>query len=248
MKKIRKTMILLLAFITVFMMSQVAFAANYNGGTFTFDGTSINNSDAAADIDEAIANLQPGDSMTFVFEYKNESGNDTDWYLDNEVVNTLEQKITDGAKDGGYTYELVNEGKKEGKVTIFSSEAVAGDQDKNPDKDDEGLKAATNATDDWLYIDTLKNGQSGVTKLTVALDGESQANSYQSTKGQLKIAYGVENVAEGEIIYNHIPGKTVRTGDDANLLLPVLLLTLAAILLILTILSFKKDRKEGEEA
>ena len=131
---------------------------------------------------------------------------------------------------------------------LLVHEAVAGDQDKNPDKDDEGLKAATNATDDWLYIDTLKNGQSGVTKLTVALDGESQANSYQSTKGQLKIAYGVENVAEGEIIYNHIPGKTVRTGDDANLLLPVLLLTLAAILLILTILSFKKDRKEGEEA
>ena len=247
MKKLRKTMILLLAFITVLMMSQIAFAANYDGGTFTFDGTSINNSNAAADIDEEIANLEPGDSVTFVFQYKNESGNDTDWYLDNEVVETLEDS-SEAAADGGYTYELINEGKKEGTVTIFSSAAVAGADAENPDKEDKGLKSATNATDDWLYIDTLKNGQSGVTKLTVALDGESQANGYQSTKGQLRIAYGVENAAAGEIIYNHIPGKTVKTGDDANLLLPVLLLTLAAILLILTILSFRKDRKEGEEA
>ena len=249
MKKLRKTMILLLALITVLMMSQAAFAANYDGGTFTFDGTEINNSDAAAEIDDEIANLEPGDSVTFVFKYKNESGDDTDWYLDNEVVRTLEE-TSEAAADGGYTYRLINEGKKDGTVTIFSSEAVAGADSENPDKDekDKGLKAATNATDDWLYIDTLKSGQSGVTKLTVALDGESQANGYQSTDGQLRIAYGVEKAAAGEIIYNHIPGKTVKTGDDANLLLPVLLLTLAAILLILTILSFRKDRKEGEEA
>ena len=241
-------MILLLALITVLMMSQIAFAANYDGGTFTYDGTDINNSEAAAKLDEAIGDLEPGDSMTFVFEYKNESGNDTDWYLDNTVVKTLEEESINGAADGGYTYKLVNEGKKEGTVTIFSSDAVAGADSENPDKADKGLRAATNATEEWLYIDTLKSGQSGVTKLTVALDGESQANSYQSAIGQLRIAYGVENAADGGIIYNHIPGKTVRTGDDANLLLPLLMLTLAAILLILTILSFKKDRKEGEEA
>jgi hypothetical protein len=244
MKKLGRITTLLLALMTVLMMSQAAFAETYNGGTFSFDGSDIINSDAESTIDEEIGNLEPGDSMTFKFEYSNDSDEDTEWYLENKIVKTLEEM---GGTNGGYTYKLVNYGKAEGTVTIFDSEAVAGEDSENPDSEDEGLKSATNATEDWLYIDTLKPGQSGSTELTVALDGESQANSYQATDGQLRIAYAVETL-EGETIYKHVPGKRVNTGDMTNLMTPLAMFLGAALLAVLTILSFRKDRKDGDEA
>ena len=243
MKKINRFTTLLLALMTVLMMSQAAFAESYDGGTFSYNGSRINNSKAASTIDEAIANLQPGDSMTFTFTYKNDSDVSTEWYLENQVVKTLEEE---NAKGGGYTYELVNNGKKEGTVNIFRSKAVAGYEDANPDKADTGLKSATNATGDWLYIDTLKPGQSGTTTLTVALDGESQANAYENRNGQLRIAYAVEDTAVGEDVVKH--RKTVNTGDETNLFIPIAAFVGAAILLSLAILSYRKDRKDGEEA
>lgn len=243
MKKMNRITTLLLALMTVLMMSQAAFAESYDGGTFNFDGSSINNSKAASPIDEAIRSLEPGDSMTFTFTYKNSSADSTEWYLSNEVVETLEQS---GGENGGYTYQLINYGKKEGTVTIFSSEAVAGADSQNPDTADKGLKSATNATKDWLYIDTLASGQSGRTELTVALDGESQANSYQTTKGQLKIAYSVEKTATGETVYEHVKG--VNTGDTTNLILPAAMFLAALLLLILAIMSYRRDRKDGDEA
>lgn len=236
MKTIRKITVLLLALTMIFMMSQAAMAETYDGGTFSYDGSKITNSQAAKTIDEAIAGLQPGDEMTFTFTYKNDSKVSTEWYLENTIIKALEDG---GAKNGGYTYELVNNGKKEGKVVIFSSKAVAG-QDS-----DKGLKTATDATGEWFYIDTLPPGQSGTTTLTVALDGESQANSYQNMNGQLRIVYGVEDTAVGEDIIKHV---TVKTGDETNIVLPVAMFAGAVLLLIFALLSGKKDRKDGKEA
>lgn len=244
MKRMSKITALVLALMTVLMMSQAAFAATYSGGTFSFDGKDITNTAADSDIDEAIRNLEPGDSITFRFEYSNDSDVETSWYLENKVVRTLEEM---GGKNGGYTYKLVNYGQKEGEVVIFDSEAVAGADSENPDSEDTGLKSATNATEDWLYIDTLPAGQKGRTELTVALDGESQANSYQATNGQLRIAYAVETAADGGITYKHVPGN-VNTGDTTNLLMPALMFLGAAVLLVLAVLSFRRDRKDGDEA
>ena len=245
MKKMSRITTLLLALMTVLMMSQAAFAETYNGGTFSFDGNDIKNTKADSSIDEAIRNLEPGDSVTFRFEYSNDCNDETEWYLENEVVKTLEEM---GGKNGGYTYKLVNYSVAEGKVTIFDSEAVAGEDSENPDESDTGLKSATNATEDWLYIDTLKSGESGSTELTVALDGESQANSYQATDGQLRIAYAVEKTATGGTVYKHVPGKPINTGDNSNLMTPILMFIGAVVLMALAIFSFRKDRKDGDEA
>ena len=241
MKKTKRLAIIILALIMVLMMSQAAFAETYDGGTFSYDGKEITNNDAAKTIDKAIANLQPGDEVTFTFTYKNDSKVSTEWYLMNEVIKTLEEA---GGTNGGYTYELINNGKKEGTVTIFSSDAVAGEDSENPDTENQGLKTATDATGtEWIYIDTLEPGQYGTTTLKVALDGESQANSYMLTDGQLRIVYGVEDTAVGEDIIRHV---TVKTGDETNLMLPVAMLLGAIILLALTVLSGKRDRKDGE--
>lgn len=242
MKRMRKITVLLLALMMTLAAAQAALAETYDGGTYSYDGSAINNSKANSDIDKEIAGLQPGDEMTFTFTYQNDSDSETEWYLENSVVKTLEENSS--AENGGYTYELINYGKKEGEVTIFSSEAVAGDEDQDPDKTNEGLKSATDATGDWLYIDTLAAGQSGTTTLRVALDGESQANSYQTTNGQLRINYAVAETPEEDVVVY----KTVKTGDDTNIALMAAIFLGALALLILAFLSYRKDRKDGEEA
>ena len=176
----------------------------------------------------------------------NGSSEETNWYLSNDVLKTLEEGSD--AEGGGYTYELVNDGVKEGHVVIFSSDAVAGTEDYDPDTADTGLHDAANALgeEEWIFIDTLQPGQKGTTTLTVALDGESQPNSYQSTDGQLEVAYAVETV-DNTVTYKHV-SKIGHTGDDTNLL-PMILTFLGALaLLILAYLSWRKDRKDGDEA
>lgn len=243
MKNMKKITTLLLSLTIVLMLGQVAFADN--GGVFTYRGGRTIEGDADAQKAIDFSGLEPGDSMELEFTYVNQSNENTVWYLSNDVVKSLEDGSD--ATDGGYSYELTNKGVKEGVVTIFKSDAVGGEEALDPDTADKGLHDATNALgDDWIYIDELAPGEKGSTVLKVALDGESQANVYETTTGQLKIAYAVETiVGEDQVIHY---GKKINTGDETNLILMVGVFLGSLLLLILAILSYRKDRKDGEEA
>ena len=242
MKRMSKITTLLLTLITVLMMSQAAFAEStpVNGGTYTFNGKSIATSDVSS-MAALLQGLEPGDSITITQTYVNSSDEETEWYIRNEILDTLE---TSKDMNGGYTYKLVSGGQ-----TLFDSEAVGG---RDSESDEQGLKqlndaiTGENAGEKWIHIDTLKSGAKGTTTLTVALDGESQANVYQNTNGQLDIQYAVEETAqEGETIYKT---KPVNTGDTTSMILPIAAFLGAAALLVLAVMSYRKDRKDGEEA
>ena len=242
MKKMSKITTLLLTLITVLMMSQAAFAEStpVNGGTYTFNGKHITTSNVTS-LATTLSGLEPGDSITITQTYVNSSDEETEWYIRNEILDTLE---TSKDMNGGYTYKLVSGGQ-----TLFDSEAVGG---RDSESDEQGLKqlndaiTGENAGEKWIHIDTLKSGAKGTTTLTVALDGESQANIYQATNGTLDIQYAVEETAkEGETIYKT---KPVNTGDTTSMILPIAAFLGAAALLVLAVMSYKKDRKDGEEA
>ena len=242
MKRMSKITTLLLTLITVLMMSQAAFAEStpVNGGTYTFNGKHITTSNVTS-LATTLSGLEPGDSITITQTYVNSSDEETEWYIRNEILDTLE---TSKDMNGGYTYKLVSGGQ-----TLFDSEAVGG---RDSESDEQGLKqlndaiTGENAGEKWIHIDTLKSGAKGTTTLTVALDGESQANVYQSTNGQLDIQYAVEETAqEGETIYKT---KPVNTGDTTSMILPIAAFLGAAALLVLAVMSYRKDRKDGEEA
>ena len=242
MKKMSKITTLLLTLITVLMMSQAAFAEStpVNGGTYTFNGSKIVTSDVTG-MEASLSGLEPGDSIIITQTYVNSSENDTEWYIKQEVLDTLE---TSKEMNGGYSYKLVSGGQ-----TLFDSEAVGGN---GSESSKEGLLqindaiTGENAGEKWVHIDTLKPGAKGTTTLTVALDGESQANVYQNTNGKLDIQYAVENKEkEGETIYKT---KSVDTGDTTSVIMPIAVFAAAALLLVLAILSYRRDRKDGEEA
>ena len=238
--KIRKTSLLALS-LTIIMVIGMTFSASAESTDYewesTFTGTRIVSNFDSNEVADAVTNLQPGDDVTFEVTYTNEYNGDTDWYLENEVVQTLEKTAGTSASGGGYTYELIHEDSDGKTETLFSNERVGGDATPN---DMEGLEQATNALDEWFYLETLSKGESGKVTLKVAFEGETQANDYMDTEGKLDLRFAVEIPATDK--------KIVKTGDESMLgLWSVVCMLAAALLLILAVFSRRRDKRAAAE-
>ena len=199
MKKITNKILppALIAALLLLAMSVSALAENHSGKddwavTFTADKKmSSNFKDKVWDDD--LKGLQPGDYVDFSVKIKNENDNTTDWYMTNKVIDSLEDTRSDdtGLNGGAYTYILKYKGnqKNDKDVVLYSSDTVGG---QNVSKAGQGLHEATNALDDWFYIDTLNKDQGGTVTLRVGLDGETQGNDYQDTLADLEMSFAVE--------------------------------------------------------
>lgn len=110
--------------------------------------------------------------------------------MTNKVLKTLEDtREADALSGGAYTYILTYKNNSGDEKTLFSSDMVSGD-DVSPAG--EGLHEATDALDEWFYLDTLAKDDGGVLTLRVALDGETQGNDYQDTLAELQMQFAVE--------------------------------------------------------
>ena len=141
--------------------------------------------DAYAD---EVKQLQPGDDITFTVNLDNKNPHTVDWYMSNKVLSSLEDRDED-AEGGGYSYKLTYDGPNNSLV-LYDSETVGGDTTGQGAL--EGMKSATDALDEFLYLDTLSTGDSGVVTLVVGLDGETQGNAYMTTLADLKMNFAVE--------------------------------------------------------
>lgn len=220
--------------------------------TFTQDNKMESNF-GRSDMDEAISGMQPGDNITFTLELESVNDKVTDWYLTNEVVNSLEDKSANADIGGGaYTYYLAYTGSNRTAV-LFDSDTVGGEGS------EEGLKEATGALQDYVYLDTLAPGQKGSITLRIALDGETQGNHYQDSLADLQMRFAVEVrpdlvevVEEGPPGTSEpgTPGRTliVRTGDETNLVPYVVAMAVSGVLfLLLGIYGAKQNKKDKEK-
>ena len=214
---------------------------------FTKDHKMVTNF-TAEELGRVIDNLQPGDDVTFKVTYQNQAKETTEWYMQNEVEQTLEKtkaaKKVEGTgtpEEGGYTYELTNYGDDGSKEVLFNStEQVIGGREK-PIKGKEGLEEATNALDEWFHLKTLESGEGGYLILNIAFEGETEVNDYMDTDGIVNMQFAVE-LEEPE---KTPPHKRVNTGDYTQITMWVAILLAAGVLLmIFAIFSVKRDKKE----
>lgn len=210
------------------------------------------NFDADA-IAKRVEDLQPGDDVTFEVTYQNNSNETTDWYMENTIEKTLESTRerrlavsgVGDAENGGYNYELIHydkNGKEEilfnNTQTTFGGESVVNGR--------KGLSQASNALEEWFYIQTLEKGESGSVVLKVAFEGETEVNDYMDTDGGLNVRFAVEVQKPGQPEETR---KIVKTGDYSNVVRWVAVMMAASVLLIvLAIFSKKRDRKEDYNA
>jgi hypothetical protein len=238
-------------------------------GSCEFDGKNINSDFKTGKIAETVTDMEPGDSASFTVKYTNNSSDKTDWYMSNKVIQTLEKANsskkgvtspgTGQAENGGYTYELIHTDKDNKQTVLFSNREVGGDARPG---NMQGLEQATNALDDWFYIQTIGKGESGSVTLNIELEGETQANDYMDTEGELELRFAVELTKDGTVappgektpdkelktktVYKTKSGNGVRTGDTNHPGMWVSIMAFSGLtLLVLAIISIRRDRKEA---
>ena len=179
----------LLASMTMNVCAETSYGGSDWRVTFT-DEKKMESSFKTSDINDTIYGIQPGDNAIVELSLKNENETPTDWYMTNKVLYSLEDRSINSKTGGGaYTYKLTYTD-KDGEVTVlFDSDTVGGEK---VSPAGEGLHAATDALEDFFYLDTLSKGHNGQISLTVALDGETQGNDYQNTLADLQMQFAVE--------------------------------------------------------
>ena len=195
----------LIAVLLILAMSLSALAEQHAGKedwavTFTADKKMSSNFHDKV-WDDNLTGLQPGDYVDFSVKIKNDNENTTDWYMTNQVIDSLEdtRKDDSGLTGGAYSYVLTYKGNQSDSkdIVLYSSELVGG---QDVSKGGQGLHEATNALDDWFYLDTLKKGEGGTVTLRVGLDGETLGNDYQDTLADLEMNFAVElNTPEEDV-------------------------------------------------
>lgn len=209
-----------------------------DGWNVTFDGKKMKNSFTSSDIDSAIYDILPGDSIEIHLDLQNTSKKSADWYMTNEVLQSLEDS-KNVAEGGVYTYVLTYVNPEGKDRLLYSSEALEG----------EYIQEATGALEDYFFLDSIKAGKSGEIVLKVGLEGETQGNDYQNTLARMQMNFAVEPTIEGShTITKEKIIETIKTGDNAKVMVFVGV-TLAAglVCLILAILKMRKhdDDQDG---
>lgn len=240
----KKKWIGIMAALALFVTAPVQVQAEeFSGGDdwkVTFNGEKLDSTFKNADIDDAIYQLQPGDTVNIRLELKNTYDGDTRWYMTNQVLQSLEDSQS-AASGGAYSYILTFTAPDGTIRTLYSSESVGGD---TAGEGGEGLHQATNAMEDYFYLDELAKGEQAELALMVKLEGETQGNTYQDTLAKLQMNFAVELLTSGSTpLSNH---TVIKTGDTNHVLL-FSLLALAAGMFCIVLLSVKVKREKKEE-
>lgn len=228
-----------------------------DGWKAEFTGSGIESNFGAREFIEQVENLQPGDSITINVAVKNSSSRSADWYMSNEVIQSLEDSDGSKASGGAYTYELTWKGTGN-PTTLYSSESVGGEKSvlgRAKAGAGEGLHEATESLENFFYLDTLGNGGSGTITLRVALNGETQGNAYQNTLARLKLNFAVEEAVSGEsrrvtrrgadtVVYT--PGA-VQTSDPAKLMFWSVATLISGLGLLICAVLYQKRSRGGDD-
>ncbi len=184
-----------------------------NAGNVSFTGSKMKSSFSSSKLAASVSEMQPGDSVTFEVELSSSADYNTDWYMSNEVLSSLED-AQDVAENGGYSYRLAYTDGSGKETVLYNSDNIGGEKNQAAGT---GLNEATDSLDDFFYLDRLGTGGGGKVSLAISLDGESQGNIYQDTLATLKMNFAAEQ-ASGNSTPRQ-PGSSVhltnqvKTGD-----------------------------------
>ena len=189
----KKIIYSVMALLLTLSMSMTAFAEDFTGGdnwsVYFSEDKKMVSTFGKNEFDDAIYQLQPGDSVTISLKLENRYNESTNWYMTNEVLNSLEDTKNVQAMGGAYSYLLYYTDASGKQTTLFDSDTVGGETTVD---NKQGLNQATNSLEDWFFLETLKSGQTSSITLKVTLDGETQGNAYQNTLADLMMNFAVE--------------------------------------------------------
>lgn len=255
-----------LAALMIIVSSMTALAEDRQGAAgwqVGFDGRAMESNFTSGNMADEINLMQPGDSVELTITLKNDYGGQADWYMKNEVLSTLED--AGNAVGGAYDYLLTYTDTAGETTTLYSSEKFGGEGRING----VGLHGATTSLDDYFYLDRMGEGDEGIVKLKVALDGETLVNDYQNTFARLQMDFATEvvgttpgnpeggnppgggnpgtpgNPGDGP------PGEVVKTGDQTRFMTSMIMMLVAGVVILVVVAvrvkREREDKKKEEE-
>lgn len=177
-----------------------------SGWQVSFDGKKMESNFTSGNMTEEVGEMQPGDSVELTVTLKNTFNGSADWYMKNEVLESLED--AGDAEGGAYDYLLTYTDTQGQTTTLYSSEKFGGEGKIGG----EGLHGAANTLENYFYLDRMGNGETGTVKLKVALDGETLVNDYQNTLARLQMDFATEIVTDGQ----NEPGSGSEDGNGGS--------------------------------
>lgn len=245
----KKVLCLVMAAVLLSGNMGVAHAEDFqgkDGWIAEFSGKEITSNFTSSDLSEEAKNIQPGDSITLKVNIKNGSEDQTDWYMTNQAIESLED-AKESAEGGAYEYRLAYTDSEGKETELYNSETVGGEDA----KEEEGLHQITDTLKDYFYLDRLEKGESGTVSLRVTVNGETMGNGYQQTLAKLQMTFAVEKVTVTTVIDKPEPDKiitnVVQTGDHAKTLLFCTLTLVSGVVLLFFAVSSMKRRRSEEE-
>lgn len=239
---------LIMAVVMTVGIPATTYAADYqgqDGWLVNFDGEELKSNFESGNLADEAANIQPGDSIELKVQIQNSSEKNTDWYMTNEVIQTLEDDSV--AAGGAYEYRLRYVSAAGEETILYDSSSVGGE---NTAQSGEGLYQATDSLEDYFYLDRLAKNDKGTVYLWIRIDGETQGNGYQETLAELQMNFAVEEVAEATTTtVNRVIRQTVKTGDQAPLMFFSFLALVSGLILLgagIYVMNQKRRRKKGE--
>jgi hypothetical protein len=264
----RRFLSLIIALLLILTCTTVAFAESYDYWNVRFTtGKSMGGNvtkDTATQINDLFNSMEPGDEESVRVWIINENTETTRWYMKNFVDRTLEEAGYNLTNGGAYSYKLTYQRYNQNHYALLGSHYdesndvlnKSGDEQILYDSEDvggensisarvRGLKEATTNLDNYFVLDTLESHESGLVKLTVRFEGETQGNVYQNTIADIKMQFAVE-------LANNTTSTTtrtaVRTGDDTNLIPYYIGMVVAGLIFLYLALDAYTDRlyKKGK--
>lgn len=254
-KSFKRFAAILLGLALLVTSATAAFAAGDDKSVaFTGDKLAANYTDTA--VAQQLFTMQPGDTTSIEVELKNDVGSSATWYINNAVLESLES-ADNSASGGAYTYELVyNPGQSDEQI-LFQSTRVGG-TNRSRAATGTGLGELNSSLSGYQYLSTMPAGGRARVRLTVALDGETQGNSYWNTLASLQLRFAVDPVAQinrTETVTNRVNRDVttvVQTGEGNDRLPFVLATGISGLLLlllgILGLLDGRKAKKAAQKA
>jgi hypothetical protein len=201
----KKDKILCLIFTMVFLLLAPVsvFADTLSAGedwVVTYNDKGLSTNFATDAVSQTVSGVMPGDTISYQVKTRNDKAGNTDWYMTNSVIESLED---DTASGGAYTYQLFYTAADGTVTTLYDSDTVGGDNS-------EGLMQVNSADGDYFYLGRLSEGETGTVSLNITLDGNTQTNSYMSKLAQLQMNFAVEDAVTSVVtINNTVPGTYV---------------------------------------
>ena len=124
-KKIIRFVLMLVMLAAIPMSVSAEDFKGKDGWKVSFDGDKMDSTFKSSDIDEAVYKLQPGDSIEITLTLENTYHADTDWYMANEVLQSLEDS-DNSANGGAYSYILNYVNPRGESTLLYSSESIGG--------------------------------------------------------------------------------------------------------------------------